>query len=226
MFSSGQPLKINEIIARYTTDVIGSCAYGLECNSMQNPNAEFRLMGKRAFDQTFTDLLRIIVIRCTPKLAKILGLGVFCSYVTEFFRRVVKETIEYREKNNVHRDDFLQILINLKNTNKNNGNTGETEKSETDRLTVDEAASQAFIFFLAGFETTSTTISFAIFELALNNDIQEKARLEVRNVLEKHGGVWCYDGFQELTYVDMIIRGELVLCSLQLWFENIFIHFV
>lgn len=53
-------VEIREILARYTTDVIGSCAFGLECNSLQNPQAEFRLMGRRAFTQTVGDVIKMV----------------------------------------------------------------------------------------------------------------------------------------------------------------------
>lgn len=53
-------VEIKEILARYTTDVIGSCAFGLECHCMTDPNAEFRIMGKRAFTQSVGDLLKMV----------------------------------------------------------------------------------------------------------------------------------------------------------------------
>jgi len=34
--------------------------------------------------------------------------------VIDFFRRMTKEAVTYREKNNVKRNDFLQLLIHLK----------------------------------------------------------------------------------------------------------------
>lgn len=53
-------VEIKEILARFTTDVIGSCAFGLECNCIRNPEAEFRRMGKRAFTQTVGDVIKMV----------------------------------------------------------------------------------------------------------------------------------------------------------------------
>lgn len=73
-------------------------------------------------------------------------------------------------------------------------------------LTMEEAAAQAFIFFLAGFETTSTTISFALFEMALNEEIQLKARDEVNRVFKTFSGL-NYESVMEMHYLDTIIFG-------------------
>lgn len=40
-------VDIKDVVSRFTTDVIGSCAFGLDCNSLQNPNSEFRLYGQK-----------------------------------------------------------------------------------------------------------------------------------------------------------------------------------
>lgn len=39
---TGEPFDIKEVMARYSTDIIGSCAFGLECNSLKDPDAEIR----------------------------------------------------------------------------------------------------------------------------------------------------------------------------------------
>lgn len=38
--------------------------------------------------------------------------------VTEFFTGTVKDTFEYREKNKVQRNDFIQLLLELKKKGK------------------------------------------------------------------------------------------------------------
>ena len=39
-------VEIKELLARYTTDVIGAFAFGIECNSLKYPQHEFRVMGQ------------------------------------------------------------------------------------------------------------------------------------------------------------------------------------
>lgn len=75
-------------------------------------------------------------------------------------------------------------------------------------MTIDEAAAQAFIFFLAGFETTSTTTSFALFEMAFNQEIQQKAREEVLLVLSNYSENITYDGLMEMKYLDTVVNGN------------------
>jgi len=63
------------------------------------------------------------------------------------------------------------------------------------------------VFFAAGFETSSTTMSNAIYELAQNQAIQDKVREEIREVLSSVDGVILYDDVKKMTYLDKICRG-------------------
>jgi cytochrome P450 family 6 len=52
--------------------------------------------------------------------------------------KIVKDVVEYREKNNVKRNDFMDLLLNLK-----------MKGALENKLTIEEIAAQVFVFFLA-----------------------------------------------------------------------------
>ena len=67
---------------------------------------------------------------------------------------------------------------------------------------------QALTFLIAGYETSASTLSFALYELALHPEIQESLRAEVLQVLNKHDGKLTYDGIQNMSYLDRVVSGE------------------
>jgi cytochrome P450 family 6 len=75
-------------------------------------------------------------------------------------------------------------------------------------LSMNELAAQAFVFFIAGFETSSTTMTFCMYELSLHQDIQERLRDEIDVVLKKHDGKITYEAIQEMEYLDKVVSGK------------------
>ena len=67
---------------------------------------------------------------------------------------------------------------------------------------------QALAFLLAGFETAASTMSFALYELALHPEIQRSVRAEILQVLNKHNGKLTYDAMQDMSYLDRVLSGE------------------
>uniref|UniRef100_A0A336KHH7 CSON003180 protein n=1 Tax=Culicoides sonorensis TaxID=179676 RepID=A0A336KHH7_CULSO len=190
-------IEIRDFAARFTTDIIGTCAFGLECNSLKDPDTEFRLMGKKVFLPPKNNRIKMFLAMSYKKLGKLLKYRVIREEVTNFFMKVVQDTVQYRETHKIKRNDFMDLLLNLKNT-----------ANETERLTFNEIAAQSFVFWIAGFETSSTVMSFALYELALNQEIQDKARTSVVNVLKEHDDELNYESLSEMTYLDYCINGE------------------
>ena len=200
------PIDIKEILACFTTDIIGSCAFGLEFNSFKEDDSTFRHYGRKLFQGSKLRMLRLFFVTNFSNLAKKLGVVVVPPDISSFFMKVVRETVDYREKNNQTRKDFMQLLIDLKN-NKLANESG--YKHDGNSLTVEEIAAQSFVFFIAGFETSSTTMNFALYELARHQDIQDKLRDEINTVLAKNNGVITYGAIQEMKYMDQVIDETL-----------------
>ena len=73
---------------------------------------------------------------------------------------------------------------------------------------MDSLAAQAFVFFIGGFETSSTTMTFCLYELSLHQNIQDRLRQEIDVVLQKHDGKITYEGIQEMEYLDKVVSGK------------------
>ncbi|CAG5040808.1 unnamed protein product [Parnassius apollo] len=50
--SSGHILHARELLARYTTDFIGACGFGLQTDSLNDENSAFRQLGAKMFVPT------------------------------------------------------------------------------------------------------------------------------------------------------------------------------
>lgn len=75
-------------------------------------------------------------------------------------------------------------------------------------LTDELLAAQAYIFFMAGFETSSTAMTYALYELALHPEIQDKLHGEIREALETHDGQLPYEATEKLEYLDKVYKGK------------------
>ncbi|XP_047118281.1 probable cytochrome P450 6a14 [Schistocerca piceifrons] len=219
----GEALEMRELSARYTTDVIASVAFGVQVNCQRDPENEFRQWGRRIFSQGVLDILTIIISSIHPKLPTLLRMKSSSSLVSEYFRSMVRETVKYREENNITRNDFMQLMIQLKNKGSVDGSKGgELKDAEADgdkrktchslsELSIDDVAAQAFVFFIAGFETSSTTMSFALHELAHHPDIQARLQDEIDSVLKQHDGQVTYEAINSMSYLDKVVAETLRL---------------
>ncbi|CAG7725542.1 unnamed protein product, partial [Allacma fusca] len=57
--------------------------------------------------------------------------------------------------------------------------------------------------------TTESTVTFALYELAINPDVQEKLYQEVKEAVENNNGEFSYDVINKLEYLDCVIQESL-----------------
>ncbi|XP_061394791.1 cytochrome P450 6a8-like [Musca vetustissima] len=156
-------VNVHYMNSLFTVDAIGTCFFGIECNSLRNPDAEFLKISSRIFTRKNF------------------------NFVEDFFRDVVCEGFKARERKHIIRNDFVDILIDLK-------------KSGELNLSYDQIAAQLFIFFTAGFETSSTSMSYALFELAKYPTIQNKLRQDILEIMERHNNQLTYEALMDMTH--------------------------
>lgn len=113
LIAKDEPIECREISAKFTTDVIGSCAFGIEMNAFAAEDSEFRKMGRKVFQTSWKTMIRDR-LRDYPFLFKLFGRFLVEKDIVTFFTRITKETIDYRIEHNVRRRDFVDSLVELK----------------------------------------------------------------------------------------------------------------
>lgn len=90
------------------------------------------------------------------------------------------------------------MMIKLKNGESIEGDCDDANESK--KLTFEEVAAQAFVFFIAAFETTSSTISLCLYELSKNQALQRRVQEEIDQALK--GNAFNYDLMTRLKYLE------------------------
>lgn len=161
--------EFKELTTKFTVDVIASCAFGIECNSFENPKNEFHKIAITATDfANFKTTLKFAGFLLVPEVMKALKISFFGKEFEDFFHENVIGTMNIREEKGIVRHDMLNLLMQVRKGNLKHDAT-EEEKITEGFATVEESqmgksqsktvfddddlAAQAFIFFFAGFDT-------------------------------------------------------------------------
>ncbi|XP_055296697.1 uncharacterized protein LOC129565632 [Sitodiplosis mosellana] len=206
-------LDVREISASHATNVIASVAFGIDVDTISEPNNEFRVCGRKIFECTILNGIRKLINVVLPNLLDLLRIKSYDSSIERFIMSVVKMNLMYREQNNIVRKDFFQLLVQLRNS----GTVQLDDQWETviktdekhKEMTLNEIAAQTFVFFAAGFETSSSTLSFCLYELAKNPDIQRRVHEDIDNVLKEHDGNITYECMSEMKFLETCIEETL-----------------
>ncbi|KAM3960563.1 cytochrome P450 9G3 [Aphomia sociella] len=214
---SSEEIDVEDLVRRYTLDVIASAGFGIQLNSVRDKDNEFFRIGINIFNFDWKQKFALFLSQQSPSLAKKLGLTLFSPMIINFFKETITNTIRYREENNIVRPDMIQLLMEtskgtLKDANNEKDDVGFATHNETLKprnitreWTQDEIIGQVFIFFAAGFESSAGAITLGIHELAINPDVQEKLYNEIKLFAQNNESL-TYDTVGQLKYLDCVIN--------------------
>ncbi|XP_012531214.2 cytochrome P450 9e2-like [Monomorium pharaonis] len=196
--SDKRVMEMKDIFTRYANDVIATCAFGINVDSMRERENDFYMFGKKATNFNAIAILKVLLHQHMPSLVRLLNIKLIDDCTNAFFVNLVADTVRTREEKGIIRPDMIQLLMDSRS------------KREPGReLTILNMTSQAFIFFFAGFDSSSTLMSFAAHEIAVNPDVQEKLQIEIDQVLEDTNGQPSYEAINEMKYLNAVINEAL-----------------
>jgi len=200
---TGEYCEAKEIYGKFALDAIATSGFGIESNSFQDPDSAFRKTALRMVRAeghgSLMDIPKFIFLFIFPKLARTLGVSILPSGTSEFFTKILRQTVEQRRKSGVRRNDIIDLLLDELNK----------EESMIDDIDLELALiSNALIFFFAGFDTSSLTLAIVTYTFITNPAIQERARQEIFDVVGDSKKITA-DHLKDLKYLENVINEAL-----------------
>jgi cytochrome P450 family 6 len=93
---SGSAVEVKETMERFTTDVIASCAFGINSNSLKDPDSEFRRRIRTILDFSIKKALTLLTAFFAPHLKTIIHLNFMDDKTNNYVSQIVWSTVEYR----------------------------------------------------------------------------------------------------------------------------------
>ncbi len=192
--NAGDEIRVPEDMTRLTLDTIGLCGFNYRFNSFYRENSHpFVAKMVRALDESMSQTQRLgiqdkLMVRSKRQ---------FKEDIDYMFNLVDELITERKQAGNQGEDDLLAHMLEGKDPD-----TGEPLDEENIRF-------QIITFLIAGHETTSGLLSFAIYYLMKNPDKMAKAYAEVDEVLGDD--LPSYKQVKKLKYVRMILNEALRL---------------
>lgn len=218
--------EMRDLFSRFANDVIATTAFGIKVNSYTERNNEFYVMGRSVTNFSgIWNNLKFFIFTLLPSVAKFFEIGFFPRKPAKFFTKLVIETLRTREQQGIVRPDMIHLLMEARKGRDKEDVVPETEtgfatvqeseigkakKVQTkEKLTDIDICAQALIFFFAGFDSVSTLMAFMAYELAVNPNIQDRLREEIKETLKKCDGKVSYDVIMSMKYMDMVVSESL-----------------
>ncbi|XP_078377061.1 cytochrome P450 3A24-like [Oculina patagonica] len=199
--NSDQSVDMLDWFSKLTLEVILSTAFGVDSNIQMGENPEMLENAKALFR--------------TPGIVRLLVRlpfgSVFFKLMTYlrgnqpgYLQGVAKEILKTRRQQGLTgRKDLLHLMMVANE---------ETTVEGVSKLSDEEIVAQSMVFLLAGYETSSNTLAFTLYHLAVNPDVQDKLRTEIKEAMEYNAKKPLYEVAQNIEYLDCVIMEAQRLC--------------
>ncbi len=203
---SGEAIDMKRLYGAMAMETIIHVAFGVKVDSLADPTNPIIVYAKKSFqnDMSVTTFISIMAIILMPGVAEKLGIR-YRGDITDFFRHFAEEIISQKKREladaatlgtpkttTSSSSSFLELLLEAEEegrrqqqANKNDEGNEQPKmgkKSSPKHMSTDEMVSQCILFFLAGYETSSSTMCLAAYLLALHPQAQEKLHEEIISV--------------------------------------------
>ncbi|XP_028259766.1 cytochrome P450 3A30 isoform X2 [Parambassis ranga] len=194
---NGEVVNIKEFLGPYSIDVMVSCTFSVDMDTINNPSSALITHASKLFKiPTRLFILQGFFPFLLP-LLELMDVSFFSKSSTAYFKTIfdkIKAERSDSSKKNVR--DILQYMINSQNPETNKLNQG---------LTDHEIFSQAAMFVMSGYESNTTTLVFLAYCLATNPDVMIRLQEEIDSTFPNKGPIQ-YEALVQMEYLDCVFN--------------------
>lgn len=158
-------LTLKDLNGAYTTDVYASCSFGISVNFLDDPQSVFGRTALEMFNFKLFRALEFGAFFVAPELSNLLPLFFFSKAGSKYLKTMLSAVMEERKRKGITRNDLMDVIMKIKSVQENRSSGGGDDKTQ---FSDDMLLAQSVIFFIAGFETTSTALTHTLYELSRN----------------------------------------------------------
>jgi len=238
LIDQGGVMNTREVVRGFTIDVIASTSFATETNANDDRTDQDRdplvINAKKMFE---FNPARMIALFTLPKFVlDLFGITSFfepkpLDFFVDLSKHILKarksqiQTVKNRtdlvqlmldasvDESELDNDDYDKLIANEKDEVDSIKEEMDL-KSKRKTLTESEIIANCIIFFVAGFETTSATISHCIFELAHHPIVQDRLYAEIMASVEQFddrqdSGKYFDTVLTAIPYLEAVIKETL-----------------
>ncbi|CAH2004436.1 unnamed protein product, partial [Acanthoscelides obtectus] len=184
-----------DLLTRYSGDILGKCVFCIDTHSFEDQEFSARLTMRSAFAPTWRNALVQLPYFICQNLVNLLHLNFFYSAPIELGRDMFTNVLMTRQSDRIKSHDMIHLINELKRNK---------EFCKHYKFDGDRVLALCMMFFIAGFETISSTIAFTLWELCMNPEIQSKLRHEILMHLKDNSEI-DYQKMMEMEYLNMCV---------------------
>jgi len=162
---TGEIVDFHRWLQSLTMEVILSTAFGVKAETQTVENDPITEMAKKATSPK--PIVGLLMLPFGAELFKYIRDPFNFDKIGSVAAKIIAERTKARGGSKAQRKDMLQLMLDAK------------EETEGEKVDSEDILAQCLMFLLAGYETSSTTLSFLFYHLALDTQVQDKLRDEV-----------------------------------------------
>ncbi|XP_077518458.1 cytochrome P450 3A9-like, partial [Amblyomma americanum] len=221
---SGKEANVFSLYQHLSLDYVGRAAFGVDYSFQKEPDSSFATAAKAVVKGIMKGPLHMICQSTTmlgPLMKPLCWINMLLgAYVVMPLLNETYQVIELRRKNpKLRKSDVLQNLLDAEYQEEDTaGSTGPVKNGnaaggmwKSRSLTTDEVLVSAATLFVAGYETTSTSLSYITYLLAKHPEVQERVRKEVNDAVSSNAHMDYETLTWKLPYLGQVINEALRL---------------